>query len=95
MISVAGDAETVVKTIIALGRELHIRVTIEGVETGKQAAFLDRANGDQVQRFFFGRPIPACEVDASIVAYFQQTLRTPSSATAQGADMHLVKSSAE
>ena len=35
------DAETVVKTIIALGRELHMRVTVEGVETAQQAAFLD------------------------------------------------------
>jgi hypothetical protein len=34
------DAETVVKTIIALGRELNMRVTVEGVETAKQAAFL-------------------------------------------------------
>ena len=28
--------ETVVKTIIALGRELHMRVTVEGVETAEQ-----------------------------------------------------------
>jgi EAL domain-containing protein (putative c-di-GMP-specific phosphodiesterase class I) len=58
------NAETVVEMIMLLGRQLHIRVTVEGVETGKQAAFLDRANGDQVQGFFFGRPIPACEVGA-------------------------------
>ena len=45
------DAETVVKTIIALGRELHMRVTVEGVETAKQAAFLDKADGDQAQGF--------------------------------------------
>src|SRR5450755_2410063 len=42
------DAETVVKTIIALGRELNMRVTVEGVETAKQAAFLDGADADQV-----------------------------------------------
>ena len=29
------DAETVVKTIIALGRELKMRVTVEGVETAE------------------------------------------------------------
>ena len=56
------DAETVVKTIIALGRELHMRVTVEGVETAKQAAFLDGADGDQVQGFFFGRPILGSEL---------------------------------
>jgi diguanylate cyclase (GGDEF)-like protein len=66
------DAETVVKTIIALGRELHMRVTIEGVETAKQAAFLDKADGDQAQGFFFGRPVPASEVHASILADCQR-----------------------
>jgi diguanylate cyclase (GGDEF)-like protein len=65
-------AETVVKAIIALGRELHMRVTVEGVETAEQAAFLDKADGDQAQGFFFGRPIPASEVGASILANFQQ-----------------------
>lgn len=32
------DAETVVKTIIALGRELHMHVTVEGIETANQRA---------------------------------------------------------
>src|SRR5581483_6351062 len=58
------DAETVVKTIIGLGRELNMRVTVEGVETAKQAVFLEKADGDQAQGFYFGRPIPAPEVAA-------------------------------
>jgi EAL domain-containing protein (putative c-di-GMP-specific phosphodiesterase class I) len=71
------DAETVVKTIIALGRELHMRVTVEGVETAKQADFLDEADGDQAQGYFFGRPIPASDVAASILSNFQKTLPKP------------------
>jgi len=43
----SGDARTVVKTIIALGRELNMQVTVEGVETAAQAAFLEDADGDQ------------------------------------------------
>ena len=66
------DAKTVVKTIIALGRELNMRVTVEGVETAKQAAFLDKADGDQAQGFYFGRPLPASELAASILADFQK-----------------------
>ena len=66
------DAKTVVKTIIALGRELNMRVTVEGVETATQAAFLDKADGDQAQGFFFGRPVPASEVSANILADFQK-----------------------
>ena len=46
------DAKTVVKTIIALGRELNMRVTVEGVETAAQAAFLDKADGDQARVLF-------------------------------------------
>jgi EAL domain-containing protein (putative c-di-GMP-specific phosphodiesterase class I) len=66
------DAETVVKTIIGLGRELNMRVTVEGVETAQQAAFLEQADGDQAQGFYFGRPVPASEVAASIMADFHQ-----------------------
>jgi diguanylate cyclase (GGDEF)-like protein len=67
------DAETVVKTIIALGRALNMRVTVEGVETAQQAAFLHRTEGDQAQGFFFGRPVPASEVGASILADFKRS----------------------
>jgi diguanylate cyclase (GGDEF)-like protein len=77
------DAETVVKTIIALGRELHMRVTVEGVETAEQAAFLDKADGDQAQGFFFGRPLPASEVAASILADFQKMAPSPSNGKSQ------------
>jgi EAL domain-containing protein (putative c-di-GMP-specific phosphodiesterase class I) len=89
------DGETVVKAIVALGHELHIRVTVEGVETGTKAAFLNVAGCDQAQGFFFGRPVPASEVSANILAEFQKTHRAPSSATATMGKLRLVKSSAE
>jgi diguanylate cyclase (GGDEF)-like protein len=76
------DVKTVVKTIIALGRELNMRVTVEGVETATQAAFLDKADGDQAQGFFFGRPIPASEVSANILADFRRHALAPPSAIA-------------
>jgi diguanylate cyclase (GGDEF)-like protein len=86
------DAKTVVKTIIALGRELNMRVTVEGVETATQAAFLDKADGDQAQGFFFGRPVPASEVSADILADFQKTHSPPSSAVAPMGKQFFVKS---
>jgi|HubBroStandDraft_4_1064222.scaffolds.fasta_scaffold17647_2 diguanylate cyclase (GGDEF)-like protein len=86
------DVKTVVKTIIALGRELNMRVTVEGVETATQAAFLDKADGDQAQGFFFGRPIPASEVSANILADFKRHMLAPSSAIAPVGKHHLVKS---
>jgi sensor c-di-GMP phosphodiesterase-like protein len=79
------EAKTVVKTIIALGRELNMRVTVEGVETATQAAFLDKADGDQAQGYFFGRPVPATEVSAQILADFQKRSAAPSLATTEEA----------
>jgi EAL domain-containing protein (putative c-di-GMP-specific phosphodiesterase class I) len=66
------DAATVMKTFIALGCELNMRGIVEGVETAKQAAFLEKADGDQAQGFYFGRPVPAAEVAANILIDFQQ-----------------------
>jgi diguanylate cyclase (GGDEF)-like protein len=60
------DALTVVRTIIALGRELRMRVTVEGVETAQQCDLLCETEADQVQGFYFGRPVPASELDAVI-----------------------------
>jgi diguanylate cyclase (GGDEF)-like protein len=77
------DAKTVVKTIIALGRELNMRVTVEGVETATQAAFLDKADGDQAQGYFFGRPVPAAEVGAQVLADFQKRSAEKSLETAK------------
>ena len=86
------DVKTVVKTIIALGRELNMRVTVEGVETATQAAFLDKADGDQAQGFFFGRPVPASEVSANILADFKRHALAPSSAIVPVGKHGLVKS---
>jgi diguanylate cyclase (GGDEF)-like protein len=87
------DAKTVVKTIIALGRELNMRVTVEGVETATQAAFLDEADGDQAQGYFFGRPVPAAEVGPQVLADFQKRYAEASLETAEEARRRLVKSS--
>src|SRR6202171_6123933 len=86
------DVKTVVKTIIALGRELNMRVTVEGGETATPAAFLDNADGDQAQGFYFGRPIPASEVSANILADFKRHTRAPSSAIAAVGRHGFVKS---
>jgi EAL domain-containing protein (putative c-di-GMP-specific phosphodiesterase class I) len=67
------DVGSVVKTIIALGKELKMRVTVEGVETAKQAAFLGSVGGDQVQGYFFGRPATGSGVAEIILSDFQRS----------------------
>jgi EAL domain-containing protein (putative c-di-GMP-specific phosphodiesterase class I) len=88
------DAKTVVKTIIALGRELNMRVTVEGVETAAQAAFLEQVDGDQVQGYFFGRPVPASDVAVNILADFQKKNPIQRSGDEAASALRLVKASA-
>jgi EAL domain-containing protein (putative c-di-GMP-specific phosphodiesterase class I) len=85
------NSETVVRTIIALGRALNMRVTVEGVETAKQAAFVRDAEGDQAQGYFFGRPIPATEIAAAILVDFQGTNMASTPAPKTEAKLRLIK----
>jgi EAL domain-containing protein (putative c-di-GMP-specific phosphodiesterase class I) len=48
-----------VTTIISLGHALGCTVVAEGVERADQAQLLRLLGCDQLQGFFFGRPIPA------------------------------------
>jgi EAL domain-containing protein (putative c-di-GMP-specific phosphodiesterase class I) len=66
------NVETVVKSVIALAREMNMRVTVEGVETADQVEFLYDANADQVQGFYFGTPVPEAEISADILENFQE-----------------------
>jgi diguanylate cyclase (GGDEF)-like protein len=61
-----GNAETIIRTIIDLGRSLNVTVTVEGVENDHQAAFVRDARCDQIQGYFFGRPMPASDLAAHI-----------------------------
>ena len=76
------DVEAVVRSIIALGRELNMRVTVEGVETSNQVEFLYDAHADQVQGFYFGRPVPASEVSSEILDQIHKPVSTGGSTNA-------------
>jgi EAL domain-containing protein (putative c-di-GMP-specific phosphodiesterase class I) len=78
--------ETVVKSIIALGREMKMRVTVEGVETAHQADFLYNVHADQVQGFYFGKP---SEISADVLKDFRKSLVAGMPVDAK---VHLVKS---
>ena len=51
----------IVRSVIGLGNSLNMTTTAEGVETIEQANFLLAEGCDQVQGYFFGRPMPASE----------------------------------
>jgi diguanylate cyclase (GGDEF)-like protein len=67
-----GNGETVLRAIVGLGRALGLQVTVEGVETARQLAFLRELRVHQIQGFYFGRPMPAREVAAAIMADFHR-----------------------
>jgi diguanylate cyclase (GGDEF)-like protein/PAS domain S-box-containing protein len=60
---VPDDADDVAITlaILAMARNLRIKVTAEGVETKEQLAFLQEHGCDEIQGYLSGRPLPAEE----------------------------------
>ncbi|MFN3884288.1 MAG: putative bifunctional diguanylate cyclase/phosphodiesterase, partial [Rhodocyclaceae bacterium] len=55
------DDAALVDTILAVARQLHLRVVAEGVETGRHAAFLDGKGEVIRQGYYYGKPMPAEE----------------------------------
>jgi EAL domain-containing protein (putative c-di-GMP-specific phosphodiesterase class I) len=60
----AGDDATIVKTIIALGHNLGLKVVAEGVETAEQLEFLRHNACDEIQGYYVGKPMPAADFEA-------------------------------
>jgi diguanylate cyclase (GGDEF)-like protein len=58
------DCAAIVKSVIGLARDLQIGIVAEGVESAEQLDFLRRANCDEVQGYFIGRPVEAGHVPA-------------------------------
>jgi EAL domain-containing protein (putative c-di-GMP-specific phosphodiesterase class I) len=51
-------AATIARAIIAAGRAMGARITAEGVDSDQKLAFLMQAGCDEVQGFYFDRPLP-------------------------------------
>ncbi len=57
-ISNGSNSEEIIKAIIAMARNLHLRVVAEGVETMEQLAFLKLQGCDAMQGYLYGPPLP-------------------------------------
>jgi len=61
-ISVSDKDEAITKAIIVLARNLGLRVIAEGVKTKKQLSFLSKRMCDEIQGFYYYKPMPVNEV---------------------------------
>lgn len=55
---------TIIRTVVAMGQSLGVRVLAEGVETASQLQFLCKLGCDEAQGYLFARPQPAQHVPA-------------------------------
>jgi EAL domain-containing protein (putative c-di-GMP-specific phosphodiesterase class I) len=66
------SVETIVRTIIHLGHSLKMRVTVEGIEDSRQLDLVRGLACDEAQGFYFGRPMPACDIAAHLLGEFMR-----------------------
>jgi EAL domain-containing protein (putative c-di-GMP-specific phosphodiesterase class I) len=57
----------VLNTIVKLGRNLNMKITVEGIETDEQATFFRNLNCDYYQGYLFGRPMKQADVAVFIL----------------------------
>jgi diguanylate cyclase (GGDEF)-like protein/PAS domain S-box-containing protein len=64
------DDQAITDAVIALGKSLSLTIIAEGVETKEQQDFLRKHSCDEMQGYYFSRPVPPAE--------FSELLRTHS-----------------
>ena len=62
-----GTINPILETIVGMSRTLRLKVTAEGVETEEQAALMTSLACDQMQGYYFGRPMPESDVAVSLL----------------------------
>lgn len=62
------DDAAIVEATIVLGHALNLTVIAEGVETSQQLQFLKNKGCDEMQGYYFSRPVPAEEFEKLLLA---------------------------
>jgi diguanylate cyclase (GGDEF)-like protein len=66
------DDAALVMAIITLGHNLRLKVVAEGVETEDQLRFLQLLRCDEIQGFFYSKPVPA----DTLISLFDRQVKT-------------------
>jgi diguanylate cyclase (GGDEF)-like protein/PAS domain S-box-containing protein len=70
------DDAAITAAIVALARSLRLNIIAEGVETKSQLDYLTSLSCDEVQGFYFSKPLPADEFEAFMNAQQQKADRS-------------------
>ncbi|WP_052452442.1 EAL domain-containing protein [Noviherbaspirillum autotrophicum] len=75
----ANDDAPIARAVILLAHSMNLRVIAEGVETEEQLAFLRKHHCDEIQGYYFSRPVPEAQIEDLLRA--NQALRGEVEAT--------------
>ncbi|MGN6666834.1 MAG: EAL domain-containing protein, partial [Trinickia sp.] len=76
-IGASSDDETITSAIIALAHSLQLQVIAEGVETEAQLDFLRERACNEMQGFFFAKPMPQEAIPALLQQASARNTRMP------------------
>ena len=62
------DCAAIIEAVVNLARKLNMRSVAEGIETCEQLAAVLESGCDEVQGYFFNRPVPASEITKVLAA---------------------------
>jgi len=67
------NSDSIVTTIISMAHKLGVRVVAEGVENSDQVDFLRKHNCDEIQGFYFSKPITADQLTEVLSSNSQES----------------------
>ncbi|MDP3672853.1 MAG: EAL domain-containing protein [Telluria sp.] len=67
-ITTDADEAAIARSIITLAQSLRLRVIAEGVETQEQLGYLRHNRCDEIQGYYFSRPVPASDFETLLKA---------------------------
>jgi predicted signal transduction protein with EAL and GGDEF domain/DNA-binding response OmpR family regulator len=72
-IDAGGNDRSICAAIIALAQSMGLKVIAEGVETSEQLEHLKWLGCDEIQGFFFAKPMPSDKVTAFLEGFIRET----------------------